>query len=109
MPDPITVPMRVGSTSGLPASAHASRAATSATCWERSSLRASTRSSGGSSASVPAKCTVMSDTHSSVSGRMPERPASNADQLPGTSPARGVVAPRPVIAMRIGQAVDFSM
>ena len=55
LPEPITVPMRSGSTSGLPASVQASRAATRATCWERSSLRASTRSRGGSSASVPAK------------------------------------------------------
>jgi hypothetical protein len=33
----------------------------------------------------------------------------SADQLLATSPPSGDVAPSPVTAMRIGQAVDFSM
>jgi hypothetical protein len=66
MPEPTETASRSWSTSGAPASAHASRAATSAICWVRSSLRASTRPSGGSVASVAAMWTGSRSAQSAV-------------------------------------------
>jgi hypothetical protein len=91
-------PSRSGSTSGEPASAHASRAATIANCSQRSIRRAWTRPTicAGSSAATPAMRAGRSFTQSSVSALTPLFPASMPDQVDATSPPRGVVAPSPV-------------
>ncbi len=98
VPVPITTASRSGSTPGAPASAHASRAATSAICSQRSMRRACTRSrtSPGSAFSRPAIRTGSSAAHSSSIARMPDRPASIAAQVDAASPPSGVVAPSPV-------------
>ena len=59
IPEPTTTPSRSPSTSGLPASAHASRAATMAYCAEGSRRRVSWRVStaSGETATWPAKLT----------------------------------------------------
>src|SRR5918998_5623535 len=66
---------------------------------ERSSLRASTRSSTslGSTAIGAAIRTGRSAAHSSSRARTPERPASNPSQVLCASPPSGVVAPIPVM------------
>src|SRR3984957_3879910 len=98
MPLVTATPSRYGSTSGDPASAQASRAATSANCSHRSILRACTRptTATGSSAAVPANFTGTVSIHGSVMVRTPLVPASIADQVDATSPPSGVVAPSPV-------------
>src|SRR5512132_1525660 len=102
MPLDTTTPSRSGSTSGLPASAHASRAATIANCSHRSRRRACTRSSTvvGSTAAVAAICTGRSGAQSSASLRAPLRPASSDAHVEATSPPTGEVAPRPVTTTR---------
>ena len=99
----MTTPRRSLSTSGVPASAHASRAAIMANCSERSRRRISTRSitSLGSTATRAANFTVETSVHSSSRRRAPLLPASRAAQVDGTSPPRGVVAPRPVTTTRV--------
>src|SRR6202012_2676087 len=91
-------PSRSGSTSGEPASAHASRAATTANCSQRSIRRAWTRptSCAGSTAATPGIRAGRSFAQSSVSALTPLFPASIPDQVDATSPPRGVVAPSPV-------------
>ena len=85
MPLDTTTPSRSGATSGVPASAHASRAATIANCSHRSSRRAWTRSStvAGSTAAGAAICTGRSGAQSSGSLRAPLRPASSDSQVVG--------------------------
>src|SRR5215472_13910925 len=102
MPLDTTTPSRSGSTCGLPASAHASRAATMASCSHRSSRRACTRSStvAGSTAEGAAICTGRSGAQSSGSLRAPLRPASSDSHVEGTSPPTGEIAPRPVTTTR---------
>ena len=102
MPDAITTPKRSSSTSGEPASFHASRDAIMANCSERSSRRISTRSitSLGSTRTRPAMLTGISFAHSSVKVRTPLVPARSADQEDVTSPPIGVVAPKPVTTTR---------
>ena len=98
MPLVTATPSRYGSTSGDPASAQASRAATSANCSHRSILRACTRptTATGSTAAVAAIFTGSESTQASVRRRTPLVPASIADQVDATSPPSGVVAPSPV-------------
>src|SRR3954471_1893483 len=98
IPEASTTPSRSGSTVGVPASAHASCAAISANCCERSKVRARTRSSTslGSTATVAPMRTGRSSAQPSVSERTPDLPASIADQVDATSPPSGVVAPSPV-------------
>src|SRR6266487_5486150 len=102
MPLDTTTPSRSGSTSGWPASAHASRPATMANCSHRSRRRACTRSSTvvGSTAAVAAICTGRSGAQSSASLRAPLRPASSDAHVEATSPPTGEVAPRPVTTTR---------
>src|SRR6516165_5058184 len=113
MPLDTTTPSRSGSTSGLPASAHASRAATMASCSHRSSRRACTRSStvAGSTAEGAAICTGRSGAQSSGSLRAPLRPASSDSHVEGTSPPTGEIAPRPVTTTRgwSARTVDRSL
>ncbi len=107
MPLVTETPSRSGLTSGWPASAHASRAATSANCSQRSIRRACTRPmiSAGSAAAVPAIRAGRSLAQSSVSACTPLRPASIAAQVDATSPPRGVVAPRPVTTTLLSSAL----
>src|SRR5690349_7517773 len=102
MPLDTPTPSRSGGTSGLPASAHASLAATIANCSHRSSRRAWTRSStvAGSTAARAAILAGRSAYPSSASTTTPLRPASMPSQVLGTSPPSGVVAPRPVTTTR---------
>src|SRR6476661_5883758 len=104
MPDPMAAPRRSGSTSGFPASAHASRAAMRAYWLDGSSRRVSTlvRTSPGGMAIVAAKVTGSSylPTQSNSIGRAPDRPASRASHVSVAVPPRGVVAPRPVTTTR---------
>ncbi len=102
MPLVTATPSRHGSTVGDPASAHASRAATMASCSHRSIRRACTRptTSTGSTAAGAAILTGSDSTHSSVRRRTPLVPASIADQVDVTSPPSGVVAPSPVTTTR---------
>src|SRR5690625_667743 len=100
IPDETTAPSRSPSTSGAPASAQASRVAMIAYCALGSILRVSVRArtSAAGTASWPAKSTGISyccaQSFSRV--RTPDFPASAADQVEGTSPPSGVVAPSPV-------------
>jgi hypothetical protein len=98
MPLVTATPSRHGSTLGEPASVHASRAATIASCSHRSIRRACTRpmTDTGSSAAGAAIRTGSDAAQSSVMGRTPLVPASIADQVDATSPPSGVVAPSPV-------------
>src|SRR5829696_5739895 len=95
---PSGTPSLVLGTGSKPASAHASRPATRAACWQRSSRRASTRSSTavGSTAIRATRRAGKSRAHSSVSAVTPERPESSPSQVDATSPPSGVVAPSPV-------------
>src|SRR6478735_7733353 len=100
MPDETTEPSRSPSTSGEPASAHASRAAMIAYCAD-GSIRFSSgraRTSEGSTLMVAANWTGSSkrSTQSLSKRRAPDSPFSAAAQVLGTSPPRGVVAPSPV-------------
>src|SRR5215469_2395851 len=98
MPLEITTPRRSGSTCGVPASAQASRAATSANCSQRSMRRAWTRSTSvaGSAAAQAAIRVGSSAAQSSVSLVTPLRPASSESQVEATSAPTGVIAPSPV-------------
>jgi hypothetical protein len=98
MPVPTLTASRSLSTSGEPASAQASRAATMAVISLRSSRRACTRSifSVGSAASCAAMRTVSCAAHSWLSADTPDLPASMASQVDGASAPSGVVAPIPV-------------
>src|SRR4051794_12063473 len=104
MPEPTAAPRRSGSTSGLPASAQASRAAMRAYWLDGSSRRVSTlaRTSPGWVAIVAAKVTGSSylATQSKSMGRAPDRPASRASHVSVAVPPKGVVAPRPVTTTR---------
>src|SRR5580693_614509 len=97
------MPRRSGSTSGEPACAHASRAATIANCSQRSRRRACTRSIrvAGSAAAHAAIRAGSSAAQSSVSWRTPLRPASSDSQVLATSAPTGVIAPRPVTTTRV--------
>ncbi len=100
MPDETAAPRRSGSTSGEPASAHASRVATIA-IWADGSMRLVSgrdRTSSGRTATWPEKPTSRPyfSTQSLSRVRTPERPASAASQVDGTSPPSGVVIPNPV-------------
>ncbi len=101
IPDATTAPRRSPSISGEPASAHASRAATTAYCADGSMRLVSgrDRTSAAGTATVPANRTGISyrSAQSLSSVRIPDLPASAASQVLGTSPPSGVVAPRPVI------------
>ena len=98
MPLVTATPSRHGSTVGDPASAQASRAATSASCSHRSIRLACTRPTvaTGSSAAGAAIFTGSESAQSSVMRWTPLVPASIADQVDVTSPPSGVVAPSPV-------------
>src|SRR5215469_2017990 len=102
MPLDTTTPSRSGATCGVPACAHASLAATIANCSHRSSRRACTRSIAvaGSTAAGAAIRAGSSAAQSSVRARAPLRPASIDSHVAGTSPPRGVIAPRPVTTTR---------
>ena len=104
MPVAKSTPRRSGSTSGLPASAHASMAATSANCDEGSRRLAIGRSRtvSGRTAACAAKVTGSwyCSTQSYSSVRAPEAPSSNADQLSGAVPPMGLEAPMPVTTIR---------
>src|ERR1700754_1314036 len=105
MPEATATPSRSLSSpeSSRPASAQASRAATTANCAVRSRRRALTRSmtSVGSTAAGAAIWQARFCTQSSVSRLAPERPASSPSQVLDTSPPSGVVAPSPVITTRV--------
>src|ERR1700683_2564884 len=98
MPLDTTTPSRSGSTSGEPASAQASRAATMANCSHRSMRRACTRSISvaGSAAAQAAILAGSSLAQSSVSFVTPLRPASSESHGEGTSAPTGVLPPSPV-------------
>src|ERR1700760_4379732 len=98
MPLLTATPSRYGSTLGEPASAQASRVATSASCSQRSIRRACTRptTATGSDAAGAAIFTGSASAQDSVRRRTPLVPASIADQVDAASPPSGVVAPRPV-------------
>ena len=86
--------------SGEPASAQASRAATTANCSQRSIRRAWTRPtpSAGSTAAT-SRGSGPADPWPSRFGQLaltPLRPASIPSQVDSTSPPRGAVAPSPV-------------
>src|SRR4051794_28608825 len=104
MPEPMAAPRRSGSTSGFPASAHASRAAMRAYWLDGSRRRVSTlaRTSPGGVAIVAANVTGSSylATQSKSMGRAPDRPASRASHVSVAVPPKGVVAPRPVTTTR---------
>src|SRR4051812_9604150 len=110
MPVPKTTAIRSGATpaSAAPDSRQASSAAMTATCWLRSSRRARTRSiwSAGSFARRGAGWAGGCLIPSSGVRLTPDRPASRASQVLGTSPPRGVVAPSPVTTT---SAVDVLM
>src|SRR3954453_4140833 len=110
MPVPKTTAIRSGATpaSAAPDSRQASSAAMTATCWLRSRRRARTRSicSAGSVARRATSWAGKSLIQSSVIRLTPDRPASSASQVLGTSPPRGVVAPSPVTTT---SAVDVLM
>src|SRR3954447_20875037 len=91
------------SVSASPESAHASRAATSASCPERSRRLALTRSSTsvGSTATSAAIRVLSCSAHSCSRGRTPDWPASRAAQVVGTSPPTGEVVPSPVTTTRV--------
>lgn len=103
----MTTPRRSFSTpsSPRPASAHACRAATTATCSQRSIRRASGRgrTSAGSTTRRAAMRTGRSyfSNHSSSNPDTPPRPARSAPQVDVTSPPSGVVAPNPVMTMSV--------
>src|SRR3954454_11494199 len=109
MPEAIATPTRSPSSPASeaapekPASCQASIAATRANWAERSSRRALTRSrtSAGSTAIRPAIRTGRGSAHSSVRARTPERPATRASQVLGTSPPTGLVVPIPVTTTRV--------
>src|SRR3954454_12249269 len=109
MPEAIATPTRSPSSPASeaapekPASCQASIAATRANWAERSSRRALTRSrtSLGSTAIRPAIRTGRGSAHSSVRARTPERPATRASQVLGTSPPTGLVVPIPVTTTRV--------
>ena len=109
MPVATTAASRSGSTSGLPASAHACRAATTAYCAEGSRRLASClgSTSGEGVRVCAAKVTGMENswTQSWVRGLTPERPARAASQEPWAESASGVTAPRPVTSTRVGDGV----
>ena len=91
---------RSGATSGLPASAQASRAEISAN-WLDGSRRFTScgvSTSAEATAAWPAKVTGTSycAIHSFSIVEMPDSPASKRSQVVLTSPPRGVVAPIPV-------------
>src|SRR3954451_2850578 len=102
MPVATTTPRRSLSTSGAPASVHASRAAMSASCSARSRRRPSTRSSTsrGSTATCAAIRTGSSSAHGSSMTLTPERPDSRPSHVEAASPPTGVDAPRPVTTTR---------
>src|SRR5690606_1726890 len=119
MPEETTAPSRSPSTSGAPASCQASRAAIIAYCADGSIRLISGRvsTSSGLTLMVAAKVTGMpyfSDQSFSMV-RAPDSPASAADQVVGTSPPSGVVAPRPVTttsreaAAVMGELLRFSV
>src|SRR5579875_303469 len=98
MPLDTTTPRRSAGTSGGPASAHASRAATIANCSHRSRRRAWTRSrrSAGSAAAHAAIRAGRPAAQSSVSAVTPLRPARSESQVDAASVPTGVIAPMPV-------------
>src|SRR5215472_1662674 len=103
MPLDTTMPRRSGATSGVPACDHASRAATSANCSQRSRRRAWTLSISvaGSAAAQAAILVGSSAAQSSVSCCTPLRPASNDSHVLATSTPTGVIAPSPVTTTRV--------
>src|SRR5690606_16936702 len=105
MPEDTTTPRRSGSSSGEPASAHASRAAITA-YWAEGSMRlisGRAMTSSGLTLMVAAKVTGISyfSAQSFSNVRAPDSPASAAAHVLGTSPPSGVVAPRPVTTTSI--------
>ena len=104
MPVAKSTPKRSGSTSGFPASAHASCAATSANCADGSRRLATGRSRtvSGRTVASAAKVTGIwySSTQSYSSVWVPEVPPRRADQLSGAVPPSGVDAPMPVTTIR---------
>src|SRR3954467_12794294 len=112
MPEAIATPSRSPSTSASarPESAHASRAATSASCPDRSSRRALTRSSTsvGSTAASAAIWVLSCSAQSCLMGRTPDCPASRAAQVEGTSPPTGEVVPSPVTTTRVALIGQFT-
>ena len=100
MPVPTTTASRSGSTPGAPACSHASSAASRASCWDRSRVRARTRprrstGSVGDPGAEPDRACPRPTASSSRA--VPERPASR--RLPRCRRRRrpsGVTAPRPV-------------
>src|SRR6266487_4125613 len=110
MPLATTTARRSGSTSGRPASAHASRAAISASISHRSSFLACTRSIrvAGSAAAGAAIWHGTRCAHASSSFRTPLRPASMDCQVAATSAPTGVIAPSPVTTTRVGLLPTWS-
>ena len=103
IPQDTTTPRRSPSTSGEPASAHASRAATIANCSLRSIRLACTRSISvaGSTAAQAAILAGSSAAQSCVRATAPLRPASRACHVLATSAPTGVIAPSPVTTTRV--------
>src|SRR5690606_18683088 len=105
MPVAKSMPRRSGATSGSPASAQASSAATSANCVETSRRLAVGRSrivsgrTDASAANVTGR--EYSSTQSYSRARAPETPARRFFQLSATVPPRAEVAPMPVTTMRL--------
>ena len=95
--------MRSRGSCGEPASAHASRAAITASCADGSSRLISIRSrtSEAGTFTRPANVTGSScfSTHSSVRGRIPLSPRNRASQVSRALPPRHDVAPIPVTTM----------
>src|SRR5919107_3001085 len=109
MPEAIATPSRSlsMSASASPESDHASSAATSASCPDRSRRRALTRSrtSMGSTATSAAIWVPSWSAQSCLIGRTPDCPASSAAQVVGTSPPTGEVVPSPVTTTRVALIV----
>ncbi len=114
---PRLTPTRSGSSplsrvppSAYPASAHASRAASTANCAARFIRRAAWRGSSpaGSTGTLPATRTGSPSNSSSANSRMPCRPSSSpCHNAPVPTPS-GVTAPSPVTTTRRAPAADAS-
>ncbi len=114
---PRLTPTRSGSSplsrvppAAYPASAHASRAASTANCAARFIRRAACRGSSeaGSTGTVPAIRTGSPSNSGSVNSRMPCRPSSSPSHSSPVPTPSGVTAPSPVTTTRRGPAARAS-
>src|SRR5579871_3445589 len=99
----ITAPVRIGSSSGAPASSSAWAAATTASSPARSRRRSS-RLSTGTSSSGPTAHAAIEPTRSSSTGCVPATPRSSASQKASRPAPSAVTTPAPVTTTRRAEA-----